>query len=163
MFSAASIPSIEMRLIPHAVRAAIIHVNRSLPILNSIVSNEMDVPMPAATIFNRQILTSSRCDEGRSLERPMVAAIPRSGCCDARYDIIDRSPILHPTRHRDVLMIARRHVCRHCQNVLEKTGEEDELDEEVVERRQIEMAALVPNLVGPNCHPCLNLARIITA
>lgn len=44
------------------------------------------------------------------LEMAMMAPIPRSGWDAWRYHIAEKSPAVHPTKHRSVLTEARRHV-----------------------------------------------------
>lgn len=76
--------------------------------------------MPDATSTSERLYQSMFI--AHVLERAMMVDIPRSEWKDCRYHIAEKSPAVHPTRHRRVLTPARFQTGVELQNCLEDNG-----------------------------------------
>lgn len=82
MFSASSIASIEMKLMPIAVLNAMFRANLSLPQRNRAVSNAIEVLRPDVTmIYISASVKQSLLPDTKeySLDKAMIVPIPNSG------------------------------------------------------------------------------------
>ena len=116
-FSAASMVTMEIMLIPAAVFAAAGQERRSRPMRSRAVSRRSEVEMPDATGVCQQV--SQSMSLVHVLDRAMMVGTPRSAWNDCRYHIAERSPAVQPTRHRSVLIPARFQTGVELQNCAE--------------------------------------------
>lgn len=88
----------------------------------------------------------------------MIVPMPKSAWYACRYHIAAKSPVVQPTRHRNVFTPARRHVARHDQKARDSTGSSDPgVVRDVLFVHSYLRRLLPPKLakhVGPErCHP----------
>lgn len=116
-FSAASMVTMDIMLIPAAVFAAVRHERRSRPKRSKVVSRSSEAVTPDATNTCQQLLQMILMSH--ILDRAMVVDNPRSAWNDCRYHMAEKSPTVQPTRHRSVLIPALFHTGVELQNCVE--------------------------------------------
>jgi hypothetical protein len=109
-----------MKLMPIAVLNAMFGANLSLPQRSRAVSRAIEVLRPDVTkihisIYETTVVASLTRLVRCLLDKAMIVPIPNSGAYVCNVHSAEKSPTVHPTRHRSVLIPALFHVPRQFQ------------------------------------------------